>query len=123
MSGDTKQFLGMECLDTAGDLPGVAAPAFGRAVEAVAPPDLATVPISIADLLPDASREVVLSAAEGLTIVLSTRETPVDTGVSDHHLTASGMDVSGFGYYSFSDGLVVYFPHHSLVTLSLEEIV
>lgn len=123
MTIDTGRFLGADLIDTfgdvpAGDGPGLDARAGHGAGAAASEP---TVPVAIADLLPDASGEVVLSAADGMAIALSTRETPVDAGVADHHVTACGLDVSGFGYYSFADGLTVYFPHHSQVTLSLEE--
>jgi len=105
----------IDAADAVHDLPAAAMASVPAA------PAEAAVPIAIEDLLPDASGEVVLSATEGLTIALSARATPIDTGVADHHVTASGLDVSGFGYYSFAGGLTVYFPHHSLVTVSLEE--
>ena len=121
MSTDAAEFLGADLIDLFEAPPGVVA------AEPVPPAAFAlfdepTVPVAIEDLLPDALGEVVLSAAEGMTIALSARQPMVETGVADSHVTASGLDVSGFGYYSFSGGLTVYFPHHSLVTLSLDEV-
>ena len=78
----------------------------------------AVVSVALEDLLPDRSGEVVLSTVDGLSVELLARQTLVDTGVSDRHVTASGFDVSGFSYYSFSGGLTVYFSHESLVTVS-----
>jgi len=123
MSSNAAEFLEGDLIDLVDSLQGGsgAVPLAFDAFPAALSED-PTIPVAIEDLLPDASGEVVLSAAEGMTIALSARQEMVEAGVADHHVTASGFDVSGFGYYSFAGGLTVYFPHHSLVTLSLDEI-
>ena len=126
MSTNAAEFLGTDLIDlldsSAGEIGAAMLPSTQSFPLAFAMSEEPAVPVAIEDLLPDALGEVVLSAGEGMTIALSARQEMVETGVADHHVTASGCDVSGFGYYSFSGGLTVYFPHHSLVTLSLDEI-
>jgi hypothetical protein len=74
--------------------------------------------LSIADLLPDAHGEVVFLNDAGLSAISILDAQPViGSGISDHHTTAQGIDVTGMAYSTFETGLTVYYP--SDVTLLL----
>ena len=118
MADEAETFTFFDLVDTSDELHGAlpvasAASLFDVAVEP-------TVPIALEDLLPDASGDVVLSAPEGMTIELHSNQNVVESGVIDHHVTASGLDVTGFEYCSFASGMTVYYPHDSLVRISFE---
>jgi len=69
-----------------------------------------TVLIELEDLLPDASGEVVLFADDDLPVNIVTDLPVTDAGISETHVTAAGVDVSGLHFYSFESGLTVYSP-------------
>lgn len=71
--------------------------------------------LSLADLLPDAAGEVVLLAGEEVPINLMTFEPVTAEGIADHHVTASGLDVTGLHFYSFESGITVYSPLDLLI--------
>lgn len=74
--------------------------------------------LSIADLLPDAHGEVVFLNDAGVSAINILGAQPViGSGISDHHTTAQGIDVTGMAYSTFETGLTVYYP--SDVTLLL----
>ena len=74
--------------------------------------------LSIADLLPDAHGEVVFLNDAGVSAINIFGAQPViGSGISDHHTTAQGIDVTGMAYSTFETGLTVYYP--SDVTLLL----
>jgi len=73
--------------------------------------------LQMSELLPDESNAVVLSTGDDLRLTLTTEAGIVDRGISDHHVTAAGIDVTGFEYYSLSSGLTLYCPLDSLVTI------
>jgi len=74
--------------------------------------------LSIADLLPDAQGEVVFLNDAGVSAINILNAQPViGSGISDHHTTAQGIDVTGMAYSTFETGLTVYYP--SDVTLLL----
>ena len=66
--------------------------------------------LNIADLLPDNGGAVVLSGEEGAGIELFSDVSPSASGVSARHTTDAGLDVSGYHYFSFDNGVTVYFP-------------
>ncbi len=66
--------------------------------------------LALADLLPDPAGEVVVSAGAGVALRLKS-DTPLrERGVSEGHVTASGVDVTGLFFYSFEGGVTVYSP-------------
>ncbi len=71
-------------------------------------PDSDTMVLDLADLLPDASGEVVLFAEPDLPVNIVASESVTEAGVSDSHITATGVDVTGLQFYSFSSGITLY---------------
>ena len=74
-----------------------------------------TVLLELADLLPDASGEVVLFADDTLPLNIVTDLPVTDAGIADAHVTAAGVDVTGLHFYSFESGLTVYSPTDVLI--------
>ena len=74
-----------------------------------------TVLLELADLLPDASGEVVLFAAEDLPVNIVTDQPITEVGIAEAHVTAAGVDVTGLHFYSFESGLTVYSPTDVLI--------
>jgi len=67
--------------------------------------------LSLDELLPDTRGEVVLFSEAGpMAINITTDERIMETGMADHHVTSTGLDVSGYSFYTFEDGLTVYYP-------------
>ena len=66
--------------------------------------------LRLADLLPDNAGEVVLFAGEDMPINLLTDEPLSLSGITEAHVTASGVDVTGHNFYSFGSGITVYSP-------------
>lgn len=62
------------------------------------------------ELLPDSGGEVVVldTAGEGLAIV--TQDHVSGQGVSDPHVTASGLDVHGYAFTTFDSGITIFYP-------------
>lgn len=62
------------------------------------------------ELLPDSGGEVVIldTAGEGLAIV--TQDLVSGQGVSDTHVTASGLDVHGYAFTTFDSGITIFYP-------------
>ncbi len=69
-----------------------------------------TVLLELADLLPDASGEVVLFAGDDLPFNIVTDQPIAEMGIAGAHVTAAGVDVTGLHFYSFESGLTVYSP-------------
>lgn len=63
--------------------------------------------LSLADLLPDANGEIVV-VGDGMQLSLVTDEQVCGSGIAEHHLTATGMDVVGLNYFAFADGTRLY---------------
>jgi hypothetical protein len=74
-----------------------------------------TVLLELADLLPDASGEVVLFADDALPVNIVTDQPVTDVGIAEAHVTAAGVDVTGLHFYSFESGLTVYSPTDVLI--------
>ena len=74
-----------------------------------------TILLELADLLPDASGEVVLFAADDLPVNIVTDQPVTEVGISEAHVTAAGVDVTGLHFYSFESGLTVYSPTDVLI--------
>ena len=74
-----------------------------------------TILLELADLLPDASGEVVLFAADDLPVNIVTDQPVTEVGISEAHVTAAGVDVTGLHFYSFESGLTVYTPTDVLI--------
>ena len=91
--------------DTVGlDNPAIGDPAVGE-----------TVLLELADLLPDASGEVVLFADDDLPVNIVTDQPITEVGIAEAHVTAAGVDVTGLHFYSFESGLTVYSPTDVLI--------
>ena len=86
------------------DIPAGGAPAGGE-----------TVLLELADLLPDASGEVVLFADDSLPVNIVTDQPITEVGIAEAHVTAAGVDVTGLHFYSFESGLTVYSPIDVLI--------
>ncbi len=71
--------------------------------------------LELAALLPDPSGEVVLFAEPDMSLSLVTREALIGLGISDHHVTGSGLEVTGLHFYSFESGITVYSPTDLLI--------
>ena len=94
---------------------GVAGPAPADAT--LDDPDLAF-RLALEDLQPGAQGEVVLfndSALRG--IVLEAGSADYTTGSVREHVTTEGIDVSGYSFVRFHDGLVVYHTPDTEVTV------
>jgi len=78
----------------------------------------ATLTLALEDLIPDARGEIVILDHSGQDITMVTHEGVAAQGVEDAHVTAAGLDVSGFSYCTFEGGITVFYPatHHLLVT-------
>lgn len=76
--------------------------------------------LELADLLPDDAGEVVLMAGEDVAVNLQSDEPMTESGVSEAHVTASGVDVTGHHFYSFEGGVTIYSPHDLLVVTETE---
>jgi hypothetical protein len=89
--------LGRQMLGDADPIPSVAEDA-----------DLLT--LRLADLVQDDNGEVVLFNDSGLrAMAVATDAHVVAEGASEHHVTATGEDVSGFRYVTFDNGLTLYY--------------
>jgi hypothetical protein len=65
--------------------------------------------LAVADLIAGSADEVVLFNDSAIgEVVLESAEPPLDRGGVDHHVTADGIDVSGFRYLRFPHGLTLY---------------
>jgi hypothetical protein len=61
--------------------------------------------LSFADLLPDANGEIVIvSHGDSPQLSILTDRPVCDSGVADSHVTADGVDVAGWAYYTFEGG-------------------
>ena len=78
------------------------------ALDQDAEPDPDTIVLELADLLPDASGEVVLFAEEDFPVNIVANEGITEAGVAAEHVTATGVDVTGLHFYSFEGGLTLY---------------
>jgi len=66
--------------------------------------------LALSDLIPGTASEVVLFNDSALReVVLEGAEHPVDRGDVQTHVTGDGVDVSGFRYVRFADGLVLFY--------------
>ncbi len=74
-----------------------------------------TVLLELADLLPDASGEIVLFAGDDLPVNIMTDQPVTEVGIAEAHVNATGVDVTGLHFYSFESGLTVYSPTDVLI--------
>ncbi|MCB1885291.1 MAG: hypothetical protein KDG89_15045 [Geminicoccaceae bacterium] len=74
--------------------------------------------LDLADLIQDDNGEIVLFNDSHLPVLaLRTDAAAVSRGEVGAHTTASGEDVSGFSYVSFSNGLTVFFKGTDLIVV------
>jgi hypothetical protein len=67
--------------------------------------------LSLEMLLPDAGGEIVLFNESGaLSIAIVTGQRVVGEGSANPHVTASGLDVSGWAFCRFETGTILYYP-------------
>ncbi len=64
--------------------------------------------LGLEDLLPDVEGEVVVHVEDDVAVSLVTNESLASSGIADHHITATGVDVDGLYFYSFANGLTLY---------------
>lgn len=79
--------------------------------------------LSLADLLPDADGAIVIEGdGLDLSIRIMTDEPLVDTGVVATLITATGEDVSGHAFFSFSNGTTLYAPRELDLSIVSHEV-
>ena len=71
--------------------------------------------LQLSDLLADDAGEIVLDVNAHLALVSNSGVT--NSGMVEHHVTASGEDVSGFAFTTFDTGITVYYPQNGDGTL------
>lgn len=65
--------------------------------------------LAVADLIAGSAGEVVLFNDSAIReVVLESADAPLDRGAVESHVTADGVDVSGFCYLRFPQGLTLY---------------
>ncbi len=74
-----------------------------------------TVYLTLDDLLPDESGEVVLLAGDDVPLNILVSEPVTGAGIAEAHVTAAGLDVTGLHFYSFESGITVYSPSDLLI--------
>ena len=81
-------------------------------------PPAATLTLSLGDLIPDARNEIVILDGSGHDIAVVTGDAVSTHGIADAHVTAAGLDVSGFAFCTFEGGVTVFYPatHRLVVT-------
>jgi hypothetical protein len=84
--------------------------------ESSAPTNLAPPPagelltLTFEDLIPDSQGEVVILSDAGHDIAVVTHQPVASQGVEASHIMASGLDVSGFAFCTFADGVTLFYP-------------
>ena len=71
-----------------------------------------TIPItlSLEDLLPDTNGEIVIvSHGDHPQLSIVTDRPVYESGVAENHVTADGIDVAGWAYYTFEGGTRLYY--------------
>ena len=77
--------------------------------------------LALSDLIADRDGEVVLFNDSRLPVLtLETDQRPVARGVVEAHVTASGVDVAGYNYVTFGNGLTLYYPRDMQLVLVSE---
>jgi hypothetical protein len=77
------------------------------------------VTLSLHDLLPDSNGEIVIvGEGDGLQLSIVSDEKVCASGIAEHHLTATGVDVGGLSYYAFEGGTKLYAPAEVAVTVA-----
>jgi hypothetical protein len=66
--------------------------------------------LTLDDLIPDTHGEVVILSDAGHDIALVTQQPVASQGIEASHVTATGLDVSGYAYCTFADGLTLFYP-------------
>jgi hypothetical protein len=74
--------------------------------------------LAVADLIGGTADEVVLFNDSAVReVVLESEEEPVDRGDVVSHITADGVDVSGFRYLKFPQGLTLYYDSDTRIRI------
>jgi hypothetical protein len=77
--------------------------------------DSEKVTLTLDELLPDRGGDIVFEGSiDGLVVI--TDETVVASGVSEAHVTAAGVDVTGYCFYALESGVTLYSPVDLMVT-------
>lgn len=66
--------------------------------------------LTLEDLIPDARGEVVILSDTGHDIAVVTQQPIASQGVEASHVTAAGLDVTGYGFCTFAEGITLFFP-------------
>lgn len=73
--------------------------------------------LTLDELLPDRGGDIVFEGSvDGLVVV--TDQPVLASGVSEAHITAAGVDVTGYCYYSLGSGVTLYSPVDLLLSHS-----
>jgi hypothetical protein len=75
--------------------------------------------LTLRDLMPDAAGEVASQniGLPAVSIYASQQVAITRAGTVEQHVTAAGEDVSGYRFYSFDNGMTVYFPPDVVVLI------
>ncbi|HZF32819.1 MAG TPA: hypothetical protein VE914_03375 [Candidatus Angelobacter sp.] len=75
--------------------------------------------LSFEDLLPDTNGEIVImSHGDHPQLSIVTDRPVCDSGVADSHVTAEGIDVAGWAYYTFEGGTRLYYSQDIDLTIA-----
>ncbi len=105
-------------VEPAGDEGLAPVPAGGGEATAPAAAEEAVV-LHLEDLVPDDHGEVVILGQHGYAIQLVSDQGIAGAGVSEPHVTAGGLEVGGYAFYSFINGITVYAPDGEDLTVDV----
>ena len=65
--------------------------------------------LDLGDLIADARGEVVVSDMGGAHLTITAASTVASQGQAEEHITQDGVDVSGFHFVTFENGITLYY--------------
>ena len=100
-------------------LPDDAVAASSGDIDPLTLPDLVgaeeSVVLTLDDLVPDPSGEVVLMTEDDLAVSLLAGQPVTDLGIAENHVTAGGVDVTGLHVYHIEGGITLYSPQDLVI--------
>jgi hypothetical protein len=79
--------------------------------------------LALRDLIPGSSREVVLFNDSAVReVVIESDRPPVEEGETATRVTGDGVDVSGFRYLRFADGLTLFHAPDTCVRVDVDAV-
>ena len=74
--------------------------------------------LDLGDLIADARGEVVVSDLGGAHLTITANEGVASSGQMDGHVTQEGLDVTGFQFVTFENGITLYYDDGVNLALS-----